>query len=242
MHSHRFRASGHSIRAVRSMCGRSSSRRSTNDLESTTPTSCRRDLRRMASAARRETRSANSVLMRFVLRSAVIRRWFARAPSCCVRRCPVRLSSDGRRTKHSAAVTMRKINTRNYRLATRATPREVNRRIVLNLIREHQPISRAELARRMNVRRAALTAIIRDLLEAGEIYETGTAVSVRGRRPTMIRVRTSDRLALAVDVRPGRTSVALADFGGSVLERGVFETPSDPEELVYRLAAQMETV
>ena len=66
---------------------------------------------------------------------------------------------------------MRKINTRNYRLATRATPREVNRRIVLNLIREHQPISRAELARRMNVRRAALTAIVRDLLHAGDFVE-----------------------------------------------------------------------
>ena len=34
---------------------------------------------------------------------------------------------------------MRKINTRNFRLATRSTPREVNRRIVLNLIREYQP-------------------------------------------------------------------------------------------------------
>ena len=85
---------------------------------------------------------------------------------------------------------MRKINTRNYRLATRATPREVNRRIVLNLIREHQPISRAELARRMNVRRAALTAIVRDLLQAGDVYETGPAASVRGRRPTLIRVQT----------------------------------------------------
>ena len=74
---------------------------------------------------------------------------------------------------------MRKINTRNYRLATRATPREVNRRIVLNLIREHQPISRAELARRMNVRRAALTAIVRDLLQAGDVYETGRAMSSR---------------------------------------------------------------
>src|SRR4051812_43590688 len=139
-------------------------------------------------------------------------------------------------------MSMRKINTRNYRLATRATPREVNRRIVLNLIREHQPISRAELARRMNVRRAALTAIIRDLLQAGEIYETGTAVSVRGRRPTMIRVRTSGRLAVAVDVRPGRTSVALADFGGAVLERGVFETPANPESLVHRLAEEVETI
>src|SRR4029453_19331366 len=47
------------------------------------------------------------------------------------------------------SLPMRKINTRNFRLATRSTPREVNRRIVLNLIREYQPISRAELARRM---------------------------------------------------------------------------------------------
>jgi Transcriptional regulator/sugar kinase len=137
---------------------------------------------------------------------------------------------------------MRKINTRNYRLATRATPREVNRRIVLNLIREHQPISRAELARRMNVRRAALTAIVRDLLETGDIYETGPAVSVRGRRPTLIRVQTSGRLAVAVDVRPGKTSIALADFGGSVLARRTFDTPVDPTDLARQLVTQVDMI
>jgi predicted NBD/HSP70 family sugar kinase len=137
---------------------------------------------------------------------------------------------------------MRKINTRNYRLATRATPREVNRRIVLNLIREHQPISRAELARRMNVRRAALTAIVRDLLQAGDIYETGPAASVRGRRPTLIRVQTSGRLALAVDVRPGKTSIALGDFGGAVLERRVFNTPSEPAEFAKALVQHLDAI
>jgi predicted NBD/HSP70 family sugar kinase len=137
---------------------------------------------------------------------------------------------------------MRKINTRNYRLATRATPREVNRRIVLNLIREHQPISRAELARRMNVRRAALTAIVRDLIQTGDIYETGRAISVRGRRPTLIRVRTSGRLAVAVDVRPERTSVALADFSGAVLERSGFDTPSDPVILAEQLVTHVKTI
>jgi len=137
---------------------------------------------------------------------------------------------------------MRKINTRNYRLATRATPREVNRRIVLNLIREHQPISRAELARRMNVRRAALTAIIRDLIAAGDIHETGRAISVRGRRPTLLRVRTSDRLAIAVDVRPGKTSIALSDFGGDVLERRAFQTPSEPNELARQLVEHVDAV
>ncbi len=133
---------------------------------------------------------------------------------------------------------MRKINTRNYRLATRATPREVNRRIVLNLIREHQPISRAELARRMNVRRAALTAIVRDLIAAGDIYETGRAASARGRRPTLIRVRTSGRLAVAVDVRPGRTSIALADFSGAVLDRRGFDTP-ERSQPIWRSASSL---
>src|SRR5262249_5921273 len=178
---------------------------------------------------------------------AATRRWFAQAPRCCVRHCVVRSSSRGSTNEAIFAAqlpagTMRKINTRNYRLATRATPREVNRRIVLNLIREHQPISRAELARRMNVRRAALTAIVRDLLQAGDIYETGPAPSVRGRRPTLIRVRTSGRLAVAVDVRPDRTSIALADFSGAVLERDAFETPTQPDELARRLVTRVETI
>ena len=132
---------------------------------------------------------------------------------------------------------MRKINTRNFRLATRATPREVNRQIVHNLIREHQPISRADLARRMNVRRGSITGIVRDLLQRGDIMETGTAISARGRRPTLLRLRTSGRLALAVDVRSGRTSVALVDLGGELLGRMSFETPESPVELAERVAS-----
>ena len=137
---------------------------------------------------------------------------------------------------------MRKINTRSYRLATRSTPREVNRQIVLNLIREQQPISRAELARRMNVRRASLTGIVRDLLHAGDIEETGTAAAARGRRPMLLRVRTHGRLAVAVDVRPGLTSVALVDFGGSVLAREVFDTPKHPRELAEQIALAFESI
>jgi predicted NBD/HSP70 family sugar kinase len=137
---------------------------------------------------------------------------------------------------------MRKINTRSFRLATRATPREVNRQIVLNLIREFQPISRAELARRMNVRRAALTAIVRDLISAGDVEETGTAIAARGRRPTLMRIRTTDRTAIAVDVRPGATAVALVDFGGKVIERTSFDTPADPEQLSVALRSVLKSM
>ena len=130
---------------------------------------------------------------------------------------------------------MRKINTRHFHLATRSTSRDINRKIVLNLIREHQPISRAELARRMDVPRGALTAIVRELIEMGDIYEQGPAAVVRGRRPTLLALRTRGRDVVAVDVRPGRTCVALADFAGNVGAQESFETPSTPEALVDQL-------
>jgi N-acetylglucosamine repressor len=135
---------------------------------------------------------------------------------------------------------MRKINTRTFKVATRSTPHDINRQIVLNLIREHQPISRAELARRMNVRRAAVTDLVRELLERDEIVEMGTAAAARGRRPTLLRIHTSGRLATAVDVRPTRTTIVLSDFGGTVLERDVFATPARAEDLVRELRVRMK--
>lgn len=127
---------------------------------------------------------------------------------------------------------MRKLNTRNFRLATRSTPREVNRQIVLNLIREHQPISRAELARRMKVPRAALTTIVRELLESGAVYEAGAAAAVRGRRPRLLAIRTSGRLVFAADVRQDKTALVLADFGGHIVARKSFRTQADPAALL----------
>lgn len=137
---------------------------------------------------------------------------------------------------------MRKINTRSFRLATRQTQREVNRRIVLNLIREFQPISRSELARRMKVRRGALTILVRELLESGAIVETGEAAVVRGRRPMLLSLRSTDQLIAAADVRPGRTYVALAEVSGRIVANDVVETPEDPERVADLVAAGLDAL
>jgi predicted NBD/HSP70 family sugar kinase len=137
---------------------------------------------------------------------------------------------------------MRKINTRKFRIATRRTYREINRTIVLNLIREHQPISRAELARRMNVKRAALTEIVRELLETNEVFESGTATAARGRRPTLLRIQSSGRVASAVDVRATQTTLVLADFAGLTLRREVFATPTLPADLAREIGKRVNTM
>ncbi|HEY5441307.1 MAG TPA: ROK family transcriptional regulator [Gemmatimonadaceae bacterium] len=134
---------------------------------------------------------------------------------------------------------MRKIDTRDFRRATRTTSREINRRIVLNLVRDHQPVSRADLARRMDIGRGVVTSIIQELIDEGTIYEGATGHAARGRRPTMLYVRTQDRLAVAVDVRFSRTFIMLSDFAGSQIALESFETIFEPARLIAELVERI---
>ena len=130
---------------------------------------------------------------------------------------------------------MRKINTRSFVRATRATPREVNRQILLNLVREHEPISRADLARRMEIARGMVTSLVDELIADGSLYEGATIDSPRGRRPQMLFVRTRGRL---VDLRRRPLQPHLRD--ARRLQRSqrsrteTFDTIEDPNALVAR--------
>src|SRR5689334_15510693 len=131
---------------------------------------------------------------------------------------------------------MRKINTRSFVRATRSTTREINRQILLNLVREHQPISRADLARRMRIGRGMVTSLVDELLGDGSIYEGATVDAPRGRKPMMLYVRTRDRLVIAVDVRFSKTFVMLSDFGGTAIAVESFDTVVQPDALVAALS------
>lgn len=135
---------------------------------------------------------------------------------------------------------VRKIDTRNFRRATRSTSRQINRQIALNLVREHQPISRADLARRLEVGRGLVTSLVNELIEEGSIFEGARAEAPRGRKPKMLFVRTHDRYVVAVDVRFSRTYVMLSDFAGTALALETFDTLVEPGELVEELGRRVE--
>ena len=59
---------------------------------------------------------------------------------------------------------MRETHQKSLRLATRRTPRAINRGIALNLIRTKQPVSRADLARLMGTSRSAVTLLVNALI------------------------------------------------------------------------------
>jgi N-acetylglucosamine repressor len=133
---------------------------------------------------------------------------------------------------------VRKIDPRNFQRATRTTTKDINRQIVLNLVREYQPISRADLARRMEVARGIVSPLVNELIEQGLLYEGATGNSPRGRKPTLLHVRSHDRLALAVDVRLSETQLMLSDFSGRPVSQEVFRTPPEPAELVAEVGAR----
>src|SRR5687768_15138541 len=130
-----------------------------------------------------------------------------------------------------------------FNVATRGTSREVNRGIVLNLVRTHQPISRADLARAMDVRRGVVSLIVNDLLREGLVVEGATGETLRGRRPTFLYIDSGKRGIVAADVRASETFVLLTDLVGAPLT-GVlrFPTPRDPQDFVNALATRIKAL
>ena len=91
---------------------------------------------------------------------------------------------------------MRKIDTQDFRRATRDTPREVNRRIILTLLREQGPVSRADLARAMGIPRGMITSLVNELLVDELVVEGALEGDVRAARRVELRstARVSGRI------------------------------------------------
>jgi predicted ArsR family transcriptional regulator len=99
---------------------------------------------------------------------------------------------------------MRKIDPARFQVATRGTSRAINRRIALNLVRARQPISRADLARAMGVRRSAVSLIIGDLLKEGLVVEGATGEA--GSRPSSTSTRRAGPSSRWTSARARRSS------------------------------------
>jgi predicted NBD/HSP70 family sugar kinase len=127
---------------------------------------------------------------------------------------------------------MRKINIRDFQVARQSTSRDVNRQILLNLLRAHQPVSRADLARLMNTTRGVVGALVNELIADGLVYDGPTRAASRGRKPTLLYVRTRDRLVVAADVRVSAIDIALCDFAGEQIGIESLRPILSPDEFI----------
>ena len=135
---------------------------------------------------------------------------------------------------------MRRINPKDFTMATRGTSREINRQIVLTLIRTHQPLSRADLARLMDTNRANITLLVNELLDEKIVREGAQGnLRVRGRKPTFLYINSNKGVAIAVDIRASKTFLMVTDsIGKQIGDIVSFPTKFDPVEFVASLGWQ----
>jgi predicted NBD/HSP70 family sugar kinase len=119
------------------------------------------------------------------------------------------------------------------------TIRNINRQIVLNYVREREPISRAEIAKQTELQRSTVSAIVDSLVTEGFIKEIGVGESSGGRKPTLLQLRKDQPVAVGVDITPTTTSVALANLAGEILEQQSFQTSPDSEETFEQIIKRL---
>ena len=130
--------------------------------------------------------------------------------------------------------------------------KEINRNIILNHIRDNNPVSRAEIATECGLNRSTVSSLVDGLIEEGMVFETGTGESRGGRKPILLEFNplaaTIIGMELGVNyvvfllsylnariikkkvlkISPSMGFEAIVDSMGNVLDNLIKETPSTP--------------
>lgn len=118
--------------------------------------------------------------------------------------------------------------------------RNINQTLLLHLIREKQPISRAEIAKVSGLRPGTVSSIVNRLMRKGVVYEGAEGPSSGGRKPTYLYINGENAYVLAIDIGVRETIYAVSDFNGRILKQKAMMTEGKPQTFLRRLAAEIK--
>ncbi len=124
-------------------------------------------------------------------------------------------------------------------VASTELTRDINRDVILERIRELQPVSRVGLARASGLQASTVSSIVEQLLAEGWICEGAVIKTARGRRPTMLSLN-DNMVILVADVRPARAAVAVVDLNGRFLSREIVPLAANAQRSVEAIAEAMD--
>lgn len=110
--------------------------------------------------------------------------------------------------------------------------RAANERLVLNAIRQNPQLSRVEVSKITGLSPSSITFIVKRLVKEKLVREDKTDVATLGvgRPPTILRLSSSARYVVGVEISPNGSRVRLADWNGATLETIAVDWQSDPEQ------------
>ena len=134
---------------------------------------------------------------------------------------------------------MRKIDLTNFNVASSETARDINRRIVLDLIRTRQPISRADLARLSGLHPSTVSLITDQLTADRWVIEGAFGHLPRGRKPRFLHLNVERAGIIGVNVRSSVTKIGLANLDARFIFQESFATPPNFEDFTRALTERL---
>lgn len=121
-----------------------------------------------------------------------------------------------------------------------STSRALNRRLILNLLRRHGPVSRAEIAQITGLSPAAVTFVVAELVEETLIVEREAVVGATGRRPVPIDINYEAHLAFGFKLNADGIDCVLTDLATNPIV--TFHAPvsdTSPEGMIMAISEAM---
>ena len=106
--------------------------------------------------------------------------------------------------------------------------RKANRRLVLGLLAEGAPLSRAEIAERTALSPSTVSTIMSDLLTEGLVHDTGDTESTGGRGRRLLGINPACGVMAIAEIQRQRTTVSFHDMGLGRLGARTLEVPIKP--------------
>ena len=106
--------------------------------------------------------------------------------------------------------------------------RKANRRLVLGLLAEGAPLSRAEIAERTGLSASTVSTIMSDLLAEGLVHDTGGTESTGGRGRRLLGINPACGVMAIAEIQRQRTTVSFHDVGLGRLGARTLEVPIKP--------------
>ncbi len=113
--------------------------------------------------------------------------------------------------------------------------RESNELKLLHIIRDRQPISRADLVKATGLRAGTVSVIVNRLLRSSVIHEGDSAPSSGGRPATYLQINAEKAYAVGVSIGVNRTTYGISDFNGRILHQRTISTEPDGQAFLSRL-------
>jgi len=122
----------------------------------------------------------------------------------------------------------------------RAELRERNRRVVVNLVQQSGPVSRATIARVTRLAKPTVSLIVDELASEGVLREIGVGEASHsgGRRPVLFDFNQQSHHVLAVHIGVEITTVVLADAIGIEVAQAEVVTPHESPETMLASVAE----